>query len=266
MAGEGSGRVRVEQEARGDGAMIARVVIDNEAKLNTLGRRMMRELIAALAALAQDETLRAVVLTGAGAKAFIGGADIGEMAALDAASAEAYITLVHQTCDALRLCPVPVIARLNGYTLGAGMEIAAACDLRLASEHARFGMPEVRLGIPSVVEAALLPGLVGWARARELLLLGETYPAAAMERWGFVGRVVPEGELDDAVEDWLRTLLAAGPTALRIQKALMREWENLPTQAAIAAGIPAYVAAYRSDEPAKMMAAFLARRAALKDR
>lgn len=99
--------------------------------------------------------------------------------------------------------PIPTIARINGYAFGAGMEIAAACDVRVCVDTATFGMPEVRLGIPSVVEAALLPHLIGWGRTRELLLFGETFSAEEARAWGFVERVAPVGGLDDAIERWL---------------------------------------------------------------
>ena len=220
----------------------------------------MRDFVTTLGSLATDVTLQAVVLTGAGPKAFVGGADIGAMAAIeDAAAAEAFITQVHGCCRAVRDCPAPVIARINGWTLGAGLELAAACDLRLAADHARFGMPEVRVGIPSVVEAALLPGLIGWGRTRRLLLLGETIGAAEALDWGFLERVVPAGALDAALAEWLAHLGAAGRQALRLQKALIRRWEELPASQAIAAGIPAFAAAWAGDEPRRMMRAFLDR-------
>ena len=138
-----------------------------------------------MAGLAADPELRAGrSLSGAGERAFVGGADINELAALDRDSARDFITLVHRCCDAFRRLPVPVIARIDGYALGAGLELAAACDLRVASERSHFGMPEVRIGIPSVVEAALLPRLIGAGRARRLLLTGETIDAADRARLG----------------------------------------------------------------------------------
>src|SRR6185503_218248 len=112
---------------------------------------------------------RVVVLTGAGERAFIGGADINEMAELDEESARVFISQLHEACAALRNLPVPVIARISGYCLGAGLEIAASCDLRVAADHSTFGMPEVRVGIPSVIEAALLPRLIGWGMAARLI-------------------------------------------------------------------------------------------------
>ena len=246
-------------EREGEGR-IAQVAIHNPRKLNTLNSRLMKNFVATIEGVAGDETLRAVVLTGAGDRAFIGGADIDEMAAFDAASAEAFITLLHHCCDALRRLPVPVIARIQGYALGAGLELAAACDLRVAADTAQLGMPEVKLGIPSVVEAALLPALVGWGRAREMLLLGENFTAGQAAAWGVIERVVPKPELDDAVESMIRSILQAGPQAVRLQKKLIRAWEDLPITAAVEVGIGAFVAAWDTDEPRRMMTAFRAAR------
>src|SRR6478752_6635492 len=152
--------VSLDYEDCPEGGRLARLTIDNTAKLNSLNRRLMEEIVEAAGALAADPQLRLVVLTGAGERAFVGGADIGEIAALDRERARSFITAVHRCCDAFRRLPVPVIARIDGYALGAGLELAAACDLRAASDRSLFGMPEVRIGIPSVVEAALLPKLI----------------------------------------------------------------------------------------------------------
>jgi enoyl-CoA hydratase len=242
-----------------DGASVAHVTIDHAAKINILDSALIGEFIDKVAALSTHDDLRAVVLTGAGDRSFIGGADIREMAALTPESAEAFITRLHAMCACLRDLPVPVIARINGYAIGAGLEVAAACDLRIASNNATFGMPEVKVGIPSVIEAALLPSLIGWGRTRELLYLGENIGAEEALRWGLVERVVAPAELDDAVDAWLRSLLQAGPKAVRLQKALIRQWERLPLREAIQAGIKSYAHAYLSDEPARMMKAFVDR-------
>src|SRR5437763_13089957 len=239
---------------------LGRVTIENSAKLNTLDSHLMIALVGELEALAKRDDLRAVVLTGAGTKAFIGGANIIEMATLDAEHAEAFITLVHRSCNALRGLPVPVIGRINGYALGAGLEVAAACDLRIASSNAVFGMPEVRVGIPSVVEAALLPGLIGWGRTRELLLFGENIDAATALAWGLVQQVVSPSELDAAVDNRLDALLAAGPQAVRLQKKLIRDWEDMTLSQAVRAGIESFTRSYATDGPARMMATFAKRR------
>ncbi len=255
-----AGDIQVECRACPGGGEAAFVTIANEAKLNTLNAGLMRRFAAAMAELSGLDTLRAVVLTGAGDRAFVGGADIRAMAAItDGAGAEAFIRLVHGCCRAVRDCPVPVVARIGGWTLGAGLELAAACDLRIAADTAKFGMPEVRVGVPSVVEAALLPDLIGWGRTRRLLLLGETIDAAEALEWGLLERVVPTAALDAAVAEWLDHLGAAGPLALRRQKALIREWEDLPVAQAVAAGIPAFARSWDSDEPRRLMRRFLDR-------
>lgn len=252
--------IDVKIQARDSGARIAYITVCNERKLNTLTSGLMNEFAAAIHHIAEDAALQAAVITGAGTKAFIGGADINEMSQLDAVSGREMITRLHRCCEALRDLPVPVIAKINGYALGAGLEIAAACDLRIASDTAHFGMPEVKVGIPSVIEAALLPPLIGWGRARQLLLLGETITSTEAIAWGLVEKVVMALSLDEAVERWISSILAAGPNAIRLQKKLIRRWEDLPMSQAISAGIDSFAAAWETDEPRRMMQAFLDRR------
>jgi enoyl-CoA hydratase/carnithine racemase len=251
--------VSVRTEDRGDGARIAVVTIDNAAKLNTLNRTALSGLAAAFGELAQDDALRCVVLAGAGERAFIGGADITEMAALDAGSAEAFITLIHASCNAVRQLPVPVIARIRGYALGAGLELAASCDIRVASTDAQFGMPEVRIGIPSVVEAALLPHLIGWGRTRQLLLTGDTISATQALEWGLIEQLSAPETIEDDVERLVQSILAGGSRAIRLQKALIREWEELPASAAISRGIACFARAWETDEPRRLMSRFIER-------
>jgi enoyl-CoA hydratase len=247
--------VLLQREERAEGGCVTRVTIDNKSKLNSLNRALMGEIVEAAAALASDPRLRLAILTGAGGRAFVGGADIGEIAALDHTSARDFITMVHRCCDAFRRLPVPVIARIDGWALGAGLELACACDLRVASERSKFGMPEVRVGIPSVVEAALLPRLIGQGRARRLLLTGDTIGAAEALAWGLIDIMAPDDGLDDAVDALATSILAAGPKAVRLQKSLILEWEELPAAAAIARGIDCFVSAFDTDEPARMAGA-----------
>lgn len=254
------GSVEVVVGERGAAGRVATITVDNPGKLNIVDAHGLAIIEAAVRKLGEDEVLRVLVLRGAGDRAFIGGADIRAMAPFDVESAREFITSLHRVCDCLRRLPVPVIARIEGYTLGAGLEIAASCDLRIAAEGARLGMPEVRVGIPSVIEAALLPQLIGWGRTRRLLYTGEIIESAEAERWGLVERVVAKGALDAAVEEWVDAILAAGPRAIRLQKALISDWEELPTGAAIRRGIDAFAAAYETDEPKERMAQFLARR------
>ena len=243
-----------------DAGSIAVVSIDNAAKLNTLNTAVMTDLIAAVEGLAGDASLRVVVLRGAGERAFIGGADIKEMADLDRDKARAFITLVHRSCDVFRRLPVPVIARIQGYVLGAGVEVAAACDIRVASTDSQFAMPEVRLGVPSVVEAALLPQLIGWGRTRQWLLTGDMIDAATAHAWGLIEQVAPPEELDACVERVVQSILAAGPHAVRSQKALISEWEELPLRQAIQRGIDCFSSSWAREEPRTLMRDFLASR------
>lgn len=238
---------------------MARLVVHNPARLNVVNTPLLDELAAHLKVLDGEEGLQAVVLRGGGERAFIGGADVYEMVDLDPESARAFISRLHGVCQALRHLPVPVVARIQGYCLGAGLEMAASCDLRVASQDAQFGMPEVQVGIPSVIEAALLPGLVGWGRTRQLVFTGQRISAAQALEWGLVERVVPLPELDRAEEEWLDALVAAGPRALRAQKALLHQWERLPLAEAIEAGVEAFAAAYETGEPREWMRRFLDR-------
>jgi enoyl-CoA hydratase/carnithine racemase len=250
--------VIIARDDRPEGGHVIRLTIDNAAKLNSLDRALMVEIIDAVTALGADPRLRLLVVSGAGERAFVGGADIGELAGLDQTSAREFITLVHHCCDAFRRLPVPVIARIDGYALGGGLELAVACDLRVASERSVFGMPEVRIGIPSVVEAALLPQLIGYGRARRLLLTGVTIDAEEALAWSLVDAVAPPDRLDAVVERFAAAILAGGAQAIRLQKRLIRDWQELPTDAAIARGIDIFSKAYATDEPQRMAGARLA--------
>ncbi len=252
--------VHLDLDDRGEAGRVARITIDHEAKLNVLGSPLSEQLWRTIEGMRSDERLRVVVLTGAGDRAFCGGADINELAGI-ASPEEAvrFITGVHRVCGALRSLPVPVIARIRGHCLGAGLEVAAACDMRVATEDSRFGMPEVAVGLPSVVEAALLPRLVGWGKAREMVYTGRVIDAGEALRSGLVERVVDRQELDASVEEWVTAVLRAGPRAIRLQKELIREWERLPLEQAIDKGIESFAEAYRTSEPVSLLQGFLNR-------
>jgi len=253
--------VHVRIEDRGE-ARIARVTLDNASRLNCLSTPLNARLAEIFNGLGEDAALRAVVLTGAGDRAFIGGADLNELGQLDADSARLFITRLHQACRAIRSCPVPVIGRINGFALGAGLEVAASCDMRAAAEQAQFGMPEVKMGLPSVIEAALLPGLIGWGRTREMLLTGAMYSAAEALAMGLIEKSVPAGDLDSAMEPWIAAICSAAPQAVRAQKALINRWQRVSLEEAIYAGIDALADAYETGEPRTAIGDFFARKAA----
>lgn len=247
--------VRLEYERRSDG-LVARVTLDNPKKLNIFTREAMAALVRAMREAELKDGLRAVVLTGAGDKAFVGGADLDALGSLDPASARAFIGQVHEACAAMRECPVPVVARINGFCIGAGLELAAACDLRIAVDTAVFSMPEVRLGIPSVVEAALLPRLVGAGRARWLVMTGDAIHAPEALAWGLMEKIAPAAHLDTVVNAAVDAILAGSDEAIRAQKRLCQMWEEAPLEASIRASVDEFARAYESPEPGKRIAAF----------
>ena len=253
--------VHVETCVRPDGSWIGYVTIDNEAKLNSMDLTQIRRLEAAFTTLSGDDRLRAIVLTGAGNRAFIGGADLGTLAANDREGGRTFITALHHAHKSIRNCPVPVICRINGFALGAGLETAASCDMRVAVRTARLGMPEVRMGIPSVIEAALLPGLIGWGRTREMLLTGDTVSADEALAIGLIEKVAEPAEIDAGVDRWLDGICASSPLAVRAQKALINRWERSSVEEGVLAGIDALADAYLTGEPQAAITRFHAAKA-----
>jgi enoyl-CoA hydratase/carnithine racemase len=247
--------VVVRLDRRGAHGHVATISINNPARLNSLSSEVMEAFIAAVREVAPDPGLRCVIVTGEGDRSFMGGANLLELETLNPDTARAFLTQVHTMSQVLRDLPVPAIARVNGICLGAGLEVMAACDMHVAGDNAVFGMPEVRIGVPSVVEAALLPQLIGWGRTKVMLYTGDTIDAATALDWGLVERVVPLAQLDTAVEEWVAAIVASGPRAIRLQKELIREWEAMPVGDAIQAGIRMMGRAYETDEPRRMVAA-----------
>ena len=209
--------------------------------------------------LAADASVRVAVLTGAG-RAFTAGMDVHVLRDLEPASATALITSLHDAIDAVHRAPFPVIAAVNGASLGAGFELALACDLRIAAANAIFGLPEVRVGVPSVIQAALLPPMIGPGRAAEMLLTGANVGAADALAWGLVNRVVERDALDAAVEETVGTILACAPAAVRLQKQLIVQWRESDLTTAVRAGIAAFAASYATGEPREGARAFLEKR------
>jgi enoyl-CoA hydratase/carnithine racemase len=241
-----------------DAAGIGTLELTDAGKLNIVGSAEISELRMALTRLAVEDRLRVLVLRGSGERAFIGGADIAEMATLTRHSAKAFISNLAGLCDAVAQLPVPVIARLAGWSLGGGLEVAMACDLRLADTSAKFGMPELKVGIPSVIHAALLPQLIGESRARWMLLSGENVGAEQALSWGLVHECCAVGGLDALIEQRAQALAKLPPQAVRQQKRLLRHWQAVTPAKAIADSIDEFARAYDSGEPQELMGAFMA--------
>jgi enoyl-CoA hydratase len=227
--------------------------------LNLLEPQFITALRGTFDVLAADPTVRLVVLTGAG-RAFTAGMDVRVLRDLDPASATRLITALHDAIDAVHRAPFPVVGAINGHALGGGFELALACDLRVAAAEATFGLPEVRVGVPSVIQAALLPPLVGPGRAAELLLTGAILDAEQALAWGLVNRVVPRAGLEAAVAETVSAITACAPGAVRLQKQLIVRWRESGLTDAVRAGIAAFAAAYATGEPREGAAAFLEKR------
>src|SRR5881296_4109963 len=227
--------------------------------LNLLEPGLIHAVRATFDALAADRVTRVAILTGGG-RAFTAGMDVRVLRDLDTARAKDLITALHAAIDAVHQAPFPVIAAVNGPCLGAGFELALACDLRVAAASASFGLPEVRVGVPSVIQAALLPPVVGPGRAAEMLLTGAPISAATALDWGLVNRVVPDDRLRPAAEELAAAILAAGPEAIRLQKELIVRWRESDLPTAVRHGINAFAAAYATGEPLEGMSAYLEKR------
>jgi len=239
---------------------VAWLTLNRPAKLNVLNSPLIAAATHTLADLDAENGPRVIVLRGAG-RAFVAGADVREMRDLDPHGARDFITRLHGLFSIIRSIDAIVVAAVRGPALGAGCELVAACDLRLAAESATFGMPEVVVGMPSVIEAALLVPLVGLGRAQHLVYTGEVIDARAALAWGMVSRVVPDDELDAAAEALAERVAGFSPTALRLQKSLVRRW--FYTEAmdrAIKLGIDHYAQAYEVPDPRLAIDAFLERR------
>lgn len=217
---------------------IARIFLNRPDKVNALDSALLQALLDALNRMPDE--IRVVVLGGHG-RAFCGGADVNELSALTESTAAAFVERIHKVCAAIRRLPVPVLARLHGAVIGAGLEIAAACDLRIAAQGTQFAMPEVKLAIPSVVEAALLPRLMGSGRAAWLVLTGEPIDARRAYEWGLVEEIGG----DDAVDSVAHALLKADRAAMSAQKALLQLWEEAPLSESIARSIELFARAKR---------------------
>src|SRR4051794_32278270 len=198
-----------------DDSGIAQITVNRPDKLNALSSAVIAELHDAFERIANSAAIRAAIVTGAGEKAFVAGADINELAVFSAFEFREHAIRGQRTFRVLETCGKPTVAAVNGFALGGGLELAMACTVRFASENAKLGQPEVKLGIiPGYGGTQRLPRLVGRGRALELLLAGDPIPAAEAYRIGLVNAVVPQAELLAYSRTWLEKVLANAPVAL----------------------------------------------------
>ncbi len=206
---------------------VATVTISRPKALNALSIQVLDELTAVFREIEQDETIRAVILTGEG-RAFVAGADIAEMSAMDTLDGRAFGIKGHNLMNAIETLRIPVIAAINGFALGGGCELAMACDIRIASEKAKFGQPEVGLGlIPGFGGGLRLPRLVGDGMAKYLILSADTISAAEALRIGLVQKVVEPEQLMPEVEALAAKIAAKAPVAVTLAKHVLNNGANM---------------------------------------
>jgi enoyl-CoA hydratase len=245
--------VRVEREGA-----CAWVTLDRPP-LNLIVPEMVEGIRRTFETLRRDPGVRAAVITGAG-RATTAGMQLQVLRELTPGGAKTFIASLHEAIALVHDAPFPTVCMVNGACLGAGFELAMACDLRTASTEAVLGLPEIRVGIPSVIEAALLPGLVGPGRAAEMLLTGDPVPARQALDWGLVNRVAPPGELRAATADLIARVLDCAPTAVRLQKELMVRWRDTDLRTAVEYGVNAFAQSFTTGEPREAMDAYLGKR------
>jgi enoyl-CoA hydratase len=214
---------------------IATITLNRPEALNAFSREVINEVLQALEDVRTDENVRVVVLTGAGEKAFSAGADIKAMKGMNALKGRELSLMGEELCSGLENLQKPVIAAINGYALGGGLEVAMACDLRIASERARMGQTEINIGlIPGWGGTQRLTRLIGRTKAKELIFTGKMIDAKTAEQLGIVNMVFPAEEFRERVRQFAKELASKAPVALRVAKALINKGADMSLDSAIA--------------------------------
>ncbi|MCX7975360.1 MAG: enoyl-CoA hydratase-related protein [Candidatus Aminicenantes bacterium] len=237
------------------------ITINRPDKLNALNRETIEELIQAFENWRHDEEVLAVILTGAGEKAFVAGADISELARLDESSGREYARRGQELTLIIENYPKPVLAVINGYALGGGTELAMACHLRLASETAKMGQPEVKLGlIPGFGGTQRLARLIGKGRALEVILSGRMVTASEALSWGLVNRVVPTERLMEEAENLAKEIIKNGPLALGLAIEAINRGLDRPLEEALEIEAEIFGQVCATEDAREGTAAFLEKR------
>ncbi|MHB8170521.1 MAG: short-chain-enoyl-CoA hydratase [Thermincolia bacterium] len=240
---------------------IAIVAINRPESLNALNAETFHELVIAADAIDHDKEVKVVILTGTGDKAFVAGADIAYMQNMTALEAKEFGLLGQRAMNRIRKLDKPVIAAVNGYALGGGCELAMACDIRIAADTAKFGQPEVNLGVtPGFAGTQRLPRLVGKGIAKEILLTGDIFDAQEAFRIGLVNRVVPEAELMDYARAMAKKIASKSQVAVRLIKEAVNEGLEMDLDKAMAHEANLFGLCFSSEDQKEGMSAFLEKR------
>ncbi|MDI6690493.1 MAG: enoyl-CoA hydratase-related protein [Candidatus Bathyarchaeota archaeon] len=214
---------------------IATLTLNRPEALNAFNKEVVEEVLQALEDIKADENIRVAILTGTGEKAFSAGADIKAMKGMNALKARELSLMGEKLCNALENLEKPVIAAINGYALGGGLEVAMACDIRIASETARMGQTEINIGlIPGWGGTQRLPRLIGKTKAKELIFTGRIIDAKTAEQLGIVNMVVPTDKLKEAVREFALEIASKAPVAIKVAKSLIDKGSEISLDAAIA--------------------------------
>jgi enoyl-CoA hydratase len=236
------------------------VTISRPKAMNALNEDVLEELLQVFTAIEKDENVKAVILTGEG-KAFVAGADIAQMSGLNALQGRNMMILGHKVMNLIESIEKPVIAAVNGFALGGGCELSMACDIRIASEKAKFGQPEVGLGIiPGFGGTQRLARLVGKGMAKYLIMTAEIIPASEAYRIGLVEKIVAPEELMETAETVARTIMSKAPIAIGTAKSAINNGYDMDMKSASKFEIETFTAAFGSDDKAEGMKAFLEKR------
>ncbi len=242
-------------------APIATITLNRPQSLNALSTPTLLEIEAAVEGLLEDPQVMVLIIAGAGEKAFSAGGDISVMRDADPMAARNYALLAQRVLNLIEQCPLPVIAAVNGFALGGGCQLAMACDIRIAGETARFGQPEVRLGImPGFAGTQRLPRLVGKGRAKEMLFTGEMIDAAEACRIGLANRVVPGAELLAEARSMARKIAANGQVAVRLCKEAVNNGMEMPGDKAASYEADLFALCYSTHDQKEGMRAFFEKR------
>lgn len=241
---------------------VAAITLSRPEVLNAINGLMLREIQAAVGELQADPAVRVAVMDSSSPRAFSAGIDVAFVKDLDPLGSREVGRLLHQTFGAMRFAKKPFIAAIDGLCLGAGLELAVSCDLLIATDRSRFGLPNINVGIPAIVEAAILPQAVGIQGARELCYTGEFWDAAKAERRGLLNAVVPPERFLEEVRAWALKLAGKSPWALATQKEIINQWMTSPLEAAIDFSINTVVLNWLTRDQKEGMGAFLEKREA----
>jgi enoyl-CoA hydratase len=243
---------------------IATITFNRPKALNALNQALLAEFSGALDAVAADETIRVLILTGAGEKSFVAGADITELATFTALQAKNFSKAGHAVIRKLQDLAIPVMAAVNGFCLGGGCEIALACDFIYASESARFGLPEINLGlIPGFGGTQRLPRLIGTNLAKELIFTGRMLTAAEAAQIGLANKVLPAAALGEEVAKTAREIASKGRVALRAAKQALNHGMNVDLASGCHIEADAFALTLASPDAKEGTAAFLEKRRAV---